>query len=247
MPFRSNGRATLMGAVLLSALAFLPACDGGDRVTEPSDAQEVGILSGTVSNARTRAPIAGATVGTAGVAGTTDADGRFTLTGLAIGPQRLRGAAVGFEEIEVDIVIHPWASTRNLALTPEAQDSTTAPPPLSAGLRFDLSARIDRFDPAWGYDLQGATYRALMTLSIPKPGYALVGTVTNWSLDGDGLDIDQVRLSGRADVGGLVTLEGDRMLWAMRGRVLPSGDIEGTFGCCGHIGGTFTAVRQPQD
>jgi hypothetical protein len=80
-------------ALLGAALALLGACrnPGADdpdaaRVQAPAPAGPAPIVTGTVLDARTGKPIAGALVrGPGGVETKSDASGRFVLRGLALG------------------------------------------------------------------------------------------------------------------------------------------------------------------
>lgn len=253
-----NARAVARRAmILLSAMALPLACESGDGVTAPvetSGQMVAGTVEGKVLNAVSREPVAGAEVRIGSTIAITRADGRFELTGLTPGAATLRCAAEGFDDLKVGITVQPFRTMRNLALAPVPPPDPAPPPPPGppppvpgTGQLYDLTARIEGFDPAWGYDLHGATYTAVMTLSSLSPGSTVVGTFTNWRFEGveeEPVEIGLGNVSGFVNAAGQVELEADRLLWWMRGTILDSGDLEGTFFCCGHIGGTFRALRR---
>ena len=80
-----------------------------------------GTITGTVTNARTGAPLSGATVGGIGFSTTTDSNGNFTLTGLPPGPgEPLSVTASGFspETKVVTVVGGEIVSADTIALLP---------------------------------------------------------------------------------------------------------------------------------
>jgi hypothetical protein len=116
---------------------------------------------------------------------------------------------------------------------------------------YDLTASITGYDPAWG-DLDGYRYTAVLTLPDEWGPPWLGGTYADLKLIGPGGDIHAVANAGSVagSIGHsgefLIDLIGDgntigvTLIVATR----VSGSIGGTFGCCGHISGIFTAERR---
>lgn len=132
--------------------------------------------------------------------------------------------------------------------TREVSTSVTVSGPsgFSAGV-YDLTAWVTDFDPAWG-DITGYRYTAVLT--FPSSGIGTVqdfrlidstgnvfasigGGVVNSSMDFAGRIVDEVATSNFhfSLVAPVQDLVDPRL-------------VTGTFGCCGHIGGTFTAKRR---
>lgn len=116
---------------------------------------------------------------------------------------------------------------------------------------YDLTALITRFDPAWG-DLTGYRYTAVLTLRQDNRD-TFEGTYADLQLvgpDGESSDWEYtgfVRGSLGLDGRVVVELVGGNHTWTTwwgQGKLV-SGVIDGAWGCCGHIGGTFTATRRP--
>ena len=115
---------------------------------------------------------------------------------------------------------------------------------------YDLTAPITSFDPAWG-DLTSHRYTAVLTLQ-QYDGQRFGGTYENLQVIGPGTEPSDWELTGfvKGSLGldGRVVIElvGGNHTWtSWYGRgMLGSRRIEGTFGCCGHISGTFTVVRR---
>lgn len=194
-------------------------------------------VGGVVVVASTGAPVAGAQVGIAGSSTSTTADGHFELDGLVSGPAVVRVGATGFEDHESDVMLYPGAGTANIALR-----SITDP-----GVTFDLTAQIQGFDPAWG-DQTGGFYRAVLTLPNDyRTTGAFGGTLSDWRYIGgdETLDVGTWRIAGSVLSGGGVVMEADRLLWTMSARIGTSGNLVGSWGCCGHISGSFTATVRP--
>jgi Bacterial Ig-like domain (group 2) len=117
---------------------------------------------------------------------------------------------------------------------------------------YNLNALITSFDPAWGEDLEGYRYLAAVTLE-EQSGPAWV---TGWYADlrlvspgGDSYPITDFGLV-TGDIGpngeALIELlgEGDSIdLTLIVGAATPT-STSGTWGCCGHISGTFTIERR---
>jgi hypothetical protein len=117
---------------------------------------------------------------------------------------------------------------------------------------YDLTAMITSFDPAWG-DLTGYRYTAVLTLQAGEaPAPALGGAYADLKIIGPSGDIDEVNDSGSVtssvDWRGRFVLElvgnHQRIGLTLIVGTLVAGFIDGDFGCCGHIGGTFTATRR---
>jgi len=119
---------------------------------------------------------------------------------------------------------------------------------------YDLSAVITSFDPAWGYDLAGYRYTAVLTLHQESVPPLIRGTYADWWLIGP-LG-DSLHLS---DSGAVTSYIGarDRFVIELVGpgdiidlSLIPvsvtSESIAGGWGCCGHIAGAFTATRSTQ-
>ena len=119
---------------------------------------------------------------------------------------------------------------------------------------YDLTAVITTFDPAWGEDLAGYRYTAVLTLHDEWDAPWFAGTYSDLRLIGPSGDSTAVADSG------IVTASFDR-----RGRLvvelvddrnhlglslivatLTPGFMDGDFGCCGHISGRFSATRRPR-
>ena len=114
---------------------------------------------------------------------------------------------------------------------------------------YDLTASITSFDPAWGEDLTGYRYIAVLTLHEELGPPWTRGTYADFHLVGPGGDSTDVApgfVTGSLGLG-TVVLEVRNDHWSGLTLVVgtaASGFIDGSFGCCGHIGGTFTAERR---
>jgi hypothetical protein len=128
---------------------------------------------------------------------------------------------------------------------------------LGIGGVYDLTAPITSFDPAWGQDLEGYRYTAVLTLEEEYSGPPWFGgTYADLRLVGPNGDSYAVAgtgsVTGSIDPGGRVVIEllgdGNHIgLTLIVATVVDLGwTIEGSFGCCGHIGGTFTAPRRQE-
>jgi hypothetical protein len=101
--------ATLRVVALFTAALVIAACS--DDPTAP-----IPTATGRVTVSATGDPIAGAKVSIGDITATTDADGRFELSGLVEGPATIRGTATGFDQFEADISVPSGAITRNIAM-----------------------------------------------------------------------------------------------------------------------------------
>ncbi|MDX1429058.1 MAG: carboxypeptidase regulatory-like domain-containing protein [Rhodothermales bacterium] len=116
--------------------------------------------------------------------------------------------------------------------------------------KYELTAVIQRFDSGWGYDLTGARYTAVLTIhDHPADASDLSGRLDGWrfiDVDGSETLIGSTLLHGHIDRVGDFVLESDQLGWAMKGRLTESAELTGSFGCCGHISGSFKAVRMSE-
>jgi len=118
---------------------------------------------------------------------------------------------------------------------------------------YDLSALITSFDPGRGEDLTGYRYTAVLTLRQEWDFPWFGGAYADFQLVGSGGEsyavADAGVVTGSIDPRGRVLIEllgdGNHIGLTLIVDTLASGTIDGTFGCCGHIGGTFTAARRP--
>jgi hypothetical protein len=139
--------------------------------------------------------------------------------------------------------------TRTASMTATVHDPDEYPE--IAGV-YDLTAPITSFDPAWE-DLTGYRYTAVLTLSQHN-GRRFEGTYADLQVVRPGESSERKLtgfVSGSVDRDGRVIMElvGGNHTWtSWYGRgMLASGKIDGTFGCCGHISGTFTVARREGD
>lgn len=255
-PPLSSPTRTWPALVILSTIGLLAGC-ADDHVVAPvppGPTVEGAVVEGAVSASTTGDPIAGAIVSIGAVSTTTGPDGHFALTDLTAGPATLRGIATGFEDFEADITVTSGNMTRNISMT-----WIDLGPVFGV---YDLTAPITGFDSGWGVDMEGALYSAVVTLSQSSPDASelseLRGTFTDWRyVDPDGgstlVQFGWPAASpGTGSVTGSFHPLGEVVIevgqsWDMRGDVLASGNIVGTFGCCGHITGTFSAIRRPTE
>jgi hypothetical protein len=131
--------------------------------------------------------------------------------------------------------------------THEASTSVMVSGPGFPGGVYDLTAPISAFDPAWG-DLTGYRYTAVLTFTSSG-----IGTVQEFRLFdatgnvfasiGGGVVNTYIDFAGRV-VNELATQNFHFSLVAPIQDPLNPGLVTGVFGCCGHIGGTFTAKRR---
>jgi hypothetical protein len=177
---------------------------------------------------------------------------RFSVTsgGGTIADAITRTDAAGIAESGAWTLGAAAEPQRVLAQSEGLQASFTATAeklPAARGV-FDLTATIRSYDAAWGIDLDGAYYAAVVLLH--EVGYDAGYLATRfdaWRV----VSPDGIQHIGSAVGGAHFTtpaqlhMDVDRLGWSMRGTLLASGDIEGTWGCCGHIAGTFTMRRQP--
>jgi Tol biopolymer transport system component len=119
---------------------------------------------------------------------------------------------------------------------------------------YDLRASVTDFDPGWGYDMTGYQYTATLRFEEDARFPGIVGTFSD--LRATGPDVEP-----RAPMGGVITTStarGGRLVIELKVKedvtsfrltLVPNGNLlgpvmQGWFGCCGHIGGPFTATRR---
>ena len=114
---------------------------------------------------------------------------------------------------------------------------------------YDLTALVTTSDPAWG-NMDGYRYTAVLTVEEWDPTW-LRGKYADLKYVGPGFDAVAVNDTGSVTAREfhgrrVVELIGNRQRvgLALLLDTLASGFIAGTFGCCGHIGGTFKATRR---
>jgi hypothetical protein len=111
-----------------------------------------------------------------------------------------------------------------------------------------LTAEITGFDPAWG-DLTGSRYTAVLTFPPNAVGgrwesFHIVdaaGVISDWTGSGD--IVSYVDFAGRL----VNELVADNFHLVLVAPVQNSANpqlVTGTWGCCGHISGSFTAKRR---
>lgn len=115
IPFRPIRMRRRAPWALVLALAFLAACGGGDS-SGPDDGGTTGTLSGTV-HAAGAAGLAGATVSVGGLHATTDANGRFELTGIPVGAAAARAERPGYLAVDATVSIVAGANNHDFSLT----------------------------------------------------------------------------------------------------------------------------------
>ena len=156
-------------------------------------------------------------------------------------------AAPGTAEVTAALTVGGVTRTASMEVTVYREVPDTYPE--IAGV-YDLSAPITSFDPAWG-DLTGYRYTAVLTLQEVSRG-RVEGTYADLQIIGPGTepgDWDYTGfVRGTLDLDGRVVIEliGGNHTWTTwygDGRLV-SRSIEGSFGCCGYISGTFTAERR---
>jgi hypothetical protein len=115
---------------------------------------------------------------------------------------------------------------------------------------YDLTALITSADPAWGIE-DGTRQTAVITIQHYRGAPRFTGTFTDFcAIDSTGKSCsgNPGFVTGTIDPYGGVVIElfstqSQESFWYGQG-ALASRQIVGTFGCCGHISGTFTAERR---
>jgi hypothetical protein len=119
---------------------------------------------------------------------------------------------------------------------------------------YDLTATVTSFDPAWGYDMAGNQYTATLSFgSDAPPTSGIVGAFSDLRLTGTDIEPHAPMsgvIIGRAHRGRIeIELEVTGGGNSFHLSLLPDGAVfgpvmHGMFGCCGHVGGSFTAARR---
>jgi TonB-linked SusC/RagA family outer membrane protein len=161
-------------------------------------AQATGSIHGTVTNAATGAPLAGASVGipAANIGAVTESDGQFTLTGVAPGTYTVRASYVGY------------AATERTITVAAGQTAT---------LNFGLSAQAMQLEGvvAIGYGTQLKKDLTGAVSSVDAEEVAQVPTNrVEEALQGKVPGLDITRNGGSPNSGVSVTLRGTRSLTA---------------------------------
>ncbi len=155
-------------------------------------------------------------------------------------------AAAGMAEITATLTLGGITRTASMTVRVHARDYS------DIGGVYDLTARITSFDPGWGYDLEDYRYTAVLTLPDGWGSASFGGSYADLRLIGPGGDsydvADAGLVTGSFDPGGQLLIEllgeGNSIDVTLIVGTVASGLIDGTFGCCGHISGTFTAERR---
>jgi Bacterial Ig-like domain (group 2) len=161
-------------------------------------------------------------------------------TGLLI------AGAPGTAEITATFTLRGVTKTASMAVTVKPRDY-----PDVAG-SYDLTASITSYDPAWGEDLDGYRYTAVLTLPEEWPSPQYEGTYADLKLISPGGDIYPVTEGGSVinsiGPGGEFLIElvsdGNSIGVTLIVESQVPGSFGGIFGCCGHISGIFTAERR---
>lgn len=96
-PWRAGFRLTALGAVVAIATAEAPT---------RASAQATGVITGTVTDIRSGAPVAGATIAVDNrPVASTDADGGFRIVGLDRGTHAIEIRRIGYDEFAIDVTI----------------------------------------------------------------------------------------------------------------------------------------------
>ena len=153
-------------------------------------------------------------------------------------------AALGTAEITATLTVDGVTRTASMTVTVYTYDFSDL-----AGV-YDLTAQVTSFDPAWGEDLTGYRYTAVLTLPEGWGPPLFRGTYADLRLVGPGGDSYQIAASG-LDTGyifrdGRLVLElvGPPFTVTLAVSSLASGGINGRFGAGGHISGPLTAERR---
>src|SRR5688572_8724676 len=94
---------------LIATAIVVAACSDSPTAPVPS-------VTGRVTASATGDPVVGATIMVGTATTTTNADGRFELTGLVEGAAKIQGTATGFDPFEADITIPDGPVTQDIAM-----------------------------------------------------------------------------------------------------------------------------------
>ncbi|MDX1429057.1 MAG: carboxypeptidase-like regulatory domain-containing protein [Rhodothermales bacterium] len=234
-PNRSMG--SLLAVLMVFSVVLVVACD--ENPVEPTTSG----VAGRVISASTGKVVSGAQVSIGAEAVTTGQDGYFEFSDLVSGPATISCVVAGYQEFEQSITVTSGRTTLDISLIPIARRRSAA---IVQARTYELTAIVEGFDPAWG-DLTGAGYSALFTIHAhPEDASVLSGTLEDWRsiyVDGTETRLGSASLEGQVDREGNFVLESDRLGWALIGRRTASSVLTGSWGCCGHIAGSFRAVR----
>ena len=261
-------RSLVFGSLFLSTL-LLAGCDDGDPFTAPGSVvppaptepqpppppSQDARVAGMFVNAVTGDPLPGVVVAVGDVADTTGADGEFEIiAGEKDGPASLHAAADGFESFARSIWVASPRSVWLFALMP------VDPSAFGAMGVYEFTAPITDHNPNAWLPMYGWYYTGILTLSHhPADEIALRGTITDWrenypdaepQLTGschDNVCVDNgvTLVTGSLSPDGVLGIDATPGSWRMEGTVVAGGDLQGTWSCCDHVSGTFTAVRRP--
>lgn len=154
----------------------------------------------------------------------------------------VNGVAPGTTTITATLTL--GAATR----TASASASVSRPTQGFAAGVYDLTARINTFDPVWG-DLTGYQYTVVITkatdgTSTFQEFRLMDSTGSQYAWIGAGYVYTYIDFAGR-EVDELVASNFHFSLIAPVQDALDLRRVTGTWGCCGHIAGAFTANRRP--
>jgi hypothetical protein len=113
--------AGMLALTVIAAAAMIVAgCGGGGGGAEPA---QTGSVSGTITYAATGDPLGGIAVSIGGIRTTTNTNGQFTLSGVAIGQQVITITA----DPDRDLIVPPGVP---LNVTVRAGQTTQLPAPI---------------------------------------------------------------------------------------------------------------------
>jgi hypothetical protein len=159
--------------------------------------------------------------------------------------------APGAAQITATLTLGGITQTGTMLATVHVADPAAGSPPAVAGI-YDLEAPVtDDFDPIWGTE-DSTRLTGVLTITQAENSPTLAGTFTDLravvqsTSPGPGVS---GWISGSVSPNGWMQIslfiDGSQSAhWHGEG-VFSSGQITGTYDCCAHLGGTFTAVRRP--
>jgi Carboxypeptidase regulatory-like domain len=107
----------------------------------------VGSVTGTVTDASTGDPIAGATVSTAGLSVTAGSDGKYTLSGLPAGTVSLTFSAYGYQSSTQTVTVTAsQTATLNISLTGLPHETLSGTVTAATGTAWPLYAQVSWSD-----------------------------------------------------------------------------------------------------
>lgn len=165
-------------------------------------APTVGVITGTVRNATTNQPIAGATVSAGGITTTSGGNGAYTLNNVPAGAQTLSASADGFNPASLSgTVIAGQTVTQDIALAPQlgtvvgtVRDDALQP---ITGATVTMGGVTATTDAAGSYTFNNVPVGA-QTVSVSATNYrAATATVTVVANQTATQDFTLSRLTGR--------------------------------------------------